>query len=117
MGLGIGAAAVYLRTFYAVSPWGLESQQWAHQTNQTEGKKEWDMNQLTTIQQAALDKITALLTIEAETGTITKRARNNVMQGLDPNDLAAIAPAIIRFKQSIPPKAFGGNNSVDGGAK
>ena len=62
------------------------------------------MNQLTTIQQAALEKITALLTIEAETGTITKRARNNIMQRLDPDDLAAIAPEIIQFKQSIPAK-------------
>jgi hypothetical protein len=74
------------------------------------------MSQLTTIQQAALDKITALLLIEAETGTITKRARNNIMQRLDPDDLAAIAQSIIRVKQSIPaPKPFPGNNS--GGAR
>jgi hypothetical protein len=59
------------------------------------------MNQLTSTQQAALDKITALLAIEAETGTITKRARNNIMQRLDPDDLAAIAPSIIRFKQLV----------------
>ena len=59
---------------------------------------------LTPTQQAALDQVTALLAIEAETGCITKKARNSVMQALDPVDLAVIAPEIIRFKQSIPAK-------------
>jgi hypothetical protein len=75
------------------------------------------MNQLTSTQQAAPDKITALLAIEVETGTITKRARNNIMQRLDPDDLAAIAPSIIRFKQSIPRQVRTGNSSASGGAK
>ena len=66
---------------------------------------------LTPIQQSALDKIVALLTIEYESGLITKRARNSVMKNLDPEDLAVIAPSIIKFNQSIPPKRFLGNNS------
>jgi hypothetical protein len=36
----------------------------------------------TALQQDAIDKITALLTIEVETGTITTYARNTVMQRL-----------------------------------
>jgi hypothetical protein len=73
------------------------------------------MHQLTATQQDALDKITALLTLQSETGTITKRARNNVMQALDPDDLAAIAPAIVRFTRALHGYRDEGNNS--GGAR
>jgi len=59
----------------------------------------------TVTQQEALDKILALLAIEEESGTITKRARSRIMQALSDYDLAAIAPEIVRFKRSLPAKA------------
>ena len=65
----------------------------------------------TALQQDAIDKITALLTIEVETGTITTYARNTVMQRLAPTDLAAIAPEIVRFKQMLYRPTRHGNNS------
>jgi hypothetical protein len=64
----------------------------------------------TPVQQDAIDKITALLTIEVETGTFTTRARNTIMQRLDPTDLAEIAVEIVRFKQALYRPA--GNNSA-----
>jgi hypothetical protein len=52
----------------------------------------------TATQQAAIDKIADLLTIENETGTVTRRARNVVLQGLSPADLAAIASELVKMK-------------------
>lgn len=45
----------------------------------------------TAVQQVAINAIRALLEIEEKTGTVTRRARNQVMQRLAPEDLAAIA--------------------------
>ena len=49
-------------------------------------------------QKDALDRILALLHVEESTGTVTRRARNVVLQGLDPADLAAIAPELTKLK-------------------
>ena len=51
----------------------------------------------TSAQEAALARIRALLRIEESTGTVTRRARNVVLQGLDPADLAAIAPELAKL--------------------
>ena len=48
-------------------------------------------------QKDALDRITALLRVEKSTGTVTRRARNVVLQGLEPADLAAIAPELAKL--------------------
>jgi hypothetical protein len=53
----------------------------------------------TKTQQEAIDKIQALLAIESETKTVTRRARSAVMQALDPVDLAAIATEIVTLKK------------------
>jgi len=45
----------------------------------------------TQVQQAAIDSIRALLEIEAKTSVVTRKARNQVMQKLDPSALAVIA--------------------------
>lgn len=42
-------------------------------------------------QHEAIEAINALLEIEERTGVVTRRARNQVMQRLAPEDLAAIA--------------------------
>ena len=55
-----------------------------------------DKSRFTAVQQQAIDKIKALLAIEAETKTITRRARSAVMQNLTPEDLAAIATEIVK---------------------
>lgn len=52
----------------------------------------------TRTQQEAIDKIQALLEIEAETNTVTRRARSSIMQALAPSDLAAIATEIVALK-------------------
>jgi hypothetical protein len=52
----------------------------------------------TTKQREALDQIVALLQVEESTGTITRRARNVVLQGLDPADLAAISTELAKLK-------------------
>lgn len=48
----------------------------------------------TQAQQEAVNAIHALLEIEGRTGVVTRRARNQVMQRLDPADLAVIAPEL-----------------------
>jgi hypothetical protein len=53
---------------------------------------------LSSIQKDALERILALLQVENSTGTVTRRARNVVLQGLAPADLAAIAPELAKLK-------------------
>jgi hypothetical protein len=60
---------------------------------------ETEETRFTRTQQEAIDKIQALLAIEAETKTVTRRARSAVMQALDPADLAAIATEIVTLKK------------------
>jgi hypothetical protein len=51
----------------------------------------------TPAQEKAIEEIRALLEIEARTSVITRKARNQVMQRLDPADLAAIATEITKL--------------------